>query len=129
MGVLEAVIGLPLELHRDNDGDAVVGRAACCVTAGTTPVEVRAVSVAVVDAFGAGAHRRAAGVSVPGLLEPQMAVRVRPGQTVEVSVWFQPVALGDAHGCYVVAELLVDGQRVVVSSDAVVVDDMPALSR
>lgn len=129
MGVLEAVIGLPLELHRDEEGDALVGRAACCVTAGSSPVQVRAVGVAVLDAFGAGAHRAATGVTMPGLLEPQPVVRIRPGQTVEVSVWFQPVALGDAHDCRVVAELLVDGQRVLVASHAVVVDDGPALAR
>jgi hypothetical protein len=129
MGVLLAVMGLPIEVHRDPSGEAVVGRAACRVTAGTTPVEVRAVSVALVDAFGAGGRRRATGVAVPGLLVPQPAVYVRAGTAAEISVWFEPLALGSVHDCRVVVELLIDGQRVLVASEAVVRDDGPSLAR
>ena len=129
MGVLEAVMAVPLELHRADGGSAVVGRVGCRVTAGANPVEVRAVTVAVLDAFGAGAHRPAKGVTVPGQLEPQAVVRVRPFTAVEVSVWFEPLALGIAHDCRIVAELLVDGQRVVAAANAVVIDDKPSLAR
>lgn len=129
MGAVDVVMGLPLELRRPAGGTALVGRVGCRVTAGQSPVDVRAVGVAVLDAFGAGARRRPTGVTVPGLLEPQAVVRVLPFTTVEVSVWFEPLALGSAHDCRVVAELVVDGQRVLVAANAVVLDDGPSLAR
>lgn len=128
MGAVRAV-GLPLEVFRDDAGDALVGHATCRITAGPQAVEVRAIEVAVLDAFGAGARRRARGVAVPGQLEPTASVRVRANATTEVSVWFEPVALGSAHDCRVVAALVVDGEPAVASCEVIVRDEGPALAR
>lgn len=122
MGSVRSILGVPQQIDRDG-GEAVLRRARFQVTAGDTPMTVRPVEVAVVDAFGAGAHRPAIGASTAGMAVPAPRIEVPAFAVVELDVWFKPVALGDAHRCAVVGAFHVDGAPCVARAEVTVRED------
>jgi hypothetical protein len=120
------VLGVPVEVAIDPDGIAVIGKVTCRILAGDSPIEVSASEVCVTDALGGGGHRFASGVSLPGMRDATARVTVAAHDQAEVSVWFDPIALGSTARFAVIAVLSLNGDRKSVASEARVSPRRPA---